>query len=206
MNELTFFASVAGLYFMLAVSPGPNFLIVSVAAAGKSKHYATFVILGIATASVFWASLAAMGLGLALAQLQDSQRILQLFGGMYLLYIAFKTLKNASLPLTNDIDSSTEGNIFSGYLSGLLTNLGNPKSLIFFSSVFATLYTPEITTMLKVWSVAVVGAVAIIWYLVVAFVFSSNKLQNIYTRSKKRIDYIVGGLLGFFSLKLILNL
>jgi len=206
MNELTFFASVAALYFMLAVSPGPNFLIVSVAAAGKSKLYATFVVLGVATASVFWASIAATGLGLAFAQLQDSQRILQFFGGMYLLYIAFKTIKNANLPLTNDIDSLIEESFFSGYLSGLLTNLGNPKSLIFFSSVFATLYTPEITTMLKVWSVVVVGAVAVTWYLVVVLVFSSEKLHNIYTSSKKRIDYIVGGLLGFFSLKLILNL
>ena len=205
MNELNFLITIAGIYFMLAVSPGPNFLIISVAAAGKSRLYATFVALGVSTASVFWSGLAAMGLGLVLAQFQGSQRALQIFGGMYLLYIAFKTLKNAKAPLAKNIEVSADLNVFSGYLSGLLTNLGNPKSLIFFSSVFATLYTPDITTTLKVWSILVVGVVSIGWNLVVVFVFSSKQSQNIYTGSMKWIDYMTGGLIGFCSLKLILN-
>jgi len=206
MNEFIFLLSIAGIYFVLAASPGPNFLIVSVAAADKSRLYATCVALGVSTASVFWSSLAAMGLGLVLAEFQGSQRVLQVCGGMYLLYIAFKTLNNANVPPVKKIEVSAEVNIFSGYLSGLLTNLGNPKSLIFFSSVFATLYTPDITAALKIWSVVVVGMIAIAWYLVVAFVFSSKSVQGVYARSKRWINYIAGGLIGFFSLKLILNL
>ena len=61
-NHVTFLLSVATLYTMLAISPGPNFLVITQAAISRSRWQALCIAFGVSTASVIWASLAALGL------------------------------------------------------------------------------------------------------------------------------------------------
>lgn len=94
-SELIFLGSIASLYLMLAISPGPNFLVITATAISQSRLRAVYVGLGVSTASVLWASLAAVGLGVVIGQYQWAQQILRVVGGGYLIYIGIKMFRAA---------------------------------------------------------------------------------------------------------------
>jgi threonine efflux protein len=204
MQELLFLSSVAALYVMLAISPGPNFLVITMAAVSESRRHALLVGLGVSTASVLWASLAAVGLGVVISHFSGLQRLLQIAGGLYLLYIGIRLIRNARLPLPESSAQAGRGG-WQAYRYGLATNLTNPKSLVFFSSAFATLFTPGLSVWARVAAVGVVAVISITWNVLVATLFSKTSTRQGYRHAKRWIDRISGGLLALFGLRLIFS-
>jgi threonine/homoserine/homoserine lactone efflux protein len=182
-SHVTFLLSVTTLYTMLAISPGPNFLVITQAAISRSRSQALCIALGVSTASVIWASLAALGLGIVLEQFLWLQRALQLLGGCYLLYVGVKMLLKARTPLDVGPSVVAEVSDWQAYRAGLLTNLANPKTAIF-----------------------VVAAISIAWNVLTVTIFAMEKSRRVYARGKVWIDTIIGAFITFFSLKLITNL
>lgn len=205
MHELIFLGSVAGLYLMLAVSPGPNFLVITMAAVSQSRRHAIYTALGVSTASVLWAGLAAAGLGVVIAHFNWAHRVLQVAGGLYLLYIGVKIFRNAPQPMPQRAAYGVGQRTLQAYRYGLVTNLTNPKSLVFFSSAFATLFTPGLAVWAKVSAVVVVALISIAWNILMATAFSADGARQNYSRAKCTIDRLTGGLLAFFGLKLIFS-
>jgi threonine efflux protein len=204
MQELLFLASVAALYLMLAISPGPNFLVITMAAVSESRRHALLVGLGVSTASVVWAGLAAVGLGVVISHFSGLQRLLQIAGGLYLLYIGVRLIRNAHLPLP-ECSAQAGRSGWQAYRYGLATNLTNPKSLVFFSSAFATLFTPGLSVWTRVAAVGVVAVISITWNVLVATLFSKTSTRQGYRHAKRWIDRISGGLLALFGLRLIFS-
>jgi threonine efflux protein len=205
MSDIAFLATIAGVYFMLAVSPGPNFLVITTTAVSQSRRLAIFTGLGVSTASVFWAGLAALGLGTLFAQFAWTQRVLQFFGGTYLLYVGVRIFMNAATPIAIRDVGSLGQSLWQAYRFGLATNLTNPKTLVFFSSTFAVLFRPGISTAMKIAAVAVVLCISVGWNVIVATVFSSDVARRAYVRAKTAIDRTTGGLLTIFGMKLVAN-
>lgn len=134
-NDTNFLISVATLYTVLAISPGPNFIIITQAAISRSRIHALCIALGVSTASVIWATLAVLGLGIFLKPYPKVQNVMQIFGGCYLFYIGTKMLINARDPLNINNNITHNRTNLKAYWTGLMTNLSNPKTLIFFSSM-----------------------------------------------------------------------
>jgi len=78
VGELGFLGAGAGWYLLLAASPGPKPLVITHRAANESRRHAVCVGLGISTASVLRAALAAAGLGLLMQYFAGLQRVLLL--------------------------------------------------------------------------------------------------------------------------------
>lgn len=205
-SHATFLLSVATLYTMLAISPGPNFLVITQAAISRSRTQALCTALGVSTASVIWASLAALGLGVVLSQFSLAQRVLQVLGGCYLLYVGVKMLLKSKTPL--DVGSSVVAEVtnWEAYRAGLMTNLANPKTLMFFTSVFASLFSGNLNANVKLAAIFVVAAISIAWNVLTVTIFAIEKIRRVYARGKDWIDAIIGVFIIFFSLKLIANL
>ncbi len=205
-SHVTFLISVATLYTMLAISPGPNFLVITQAAISRSRSQALCIAIGVSTASVIWASLAALGLGIVLSQFLWLQQAIQVLGGCYLLYVGVKMLWKARTPL--DIEPSTVAEVsnWQAYRSGLMTNLANPKTLMFFTSVFASLFSGDLNANVKLAAIFVVAAISIAWNALTVTFFAMEKSRRVYARGKVWVDTIIGTFIAFFSLKLIANL
>lgn len=205
-GHVTFLLSVATLYTLLAISPGPNFLVITQAAISRSRSQALCIALGVSTASVIWASLAALGLAIVLAQFLWLQRALQVLGGCYLLYVGIMMLWNARSPLDVGSAAVVEVSNWQAYLAGLLTNLANPKTLMFFTSVFASLLSGDLPANVKLAAIGVVVAISVTWNVLTVTIFAMEKSRRFYARGKVWIDTVMGAFITFFSLKLILNL
>lgn len=204
-EHATFLASVAAVYFLLAASPGPNFILITHAAASHARRTGFFICLGVSSASAFWAALAAAGLGVVVQRMEEAYRFLQVAGGVYLLYLAWTMLRRQATHAAPEARIEAPPGAAQAYRLGLLTNLGNPKSLAFFGSAFASLFTHDQPAWLLVAAVAVVGAISISWNVLVLLVFSTPHLRSGYRRIKHHVDRVAGALLGAFGLRMILG-
>lgn len=205
MHELNFLLAVGGLYLLLVVSPGPNFVVITTIASRQSRRQAVWAALGVACASMVWAGMAAAGMGIVMAHAQWLHRGLQIAGGTYLLWIGVKTLRGASRPLPLTASHQTPPKAWPAFRDGLLTNLTNPKTLVFFSSAFATLFTPDLPSSVKTAAVLLVGFMSVSWHVMLATAFSTQRARTGYAGAKTVIERFTGGLMAFFGLKLIFS-
>jgi len=86
--------------------------------------------IGVSTGSLFWGSLAALGLGAVLTQYAELATALRIAGGLYFLHLAYKLLKaskaGGSLP---NAPTATTNTLARQYGSGVLLHLLNPKCI-----------------------------------------------------------------------------
>ncbi len=87
----------------------------------------------------------ALGLGPILQQSETLLTAVQVFGGLYLIYLGYKALKHRQLH-ADDMVNVTGGkpNYFVALREGFMVGVMNPKALVFFSAVFPQFLEPEL--------------------------------------------------------------
>ncbi len=90
-------------------------------------------------------------------------------------------------------------------MKGLLTNLSNPKAVIYFGSVFSLfLANPQLDQVH--WLLFIIVSIeTALWFLLVAFVFSLPAFRAAYQNFAKWIDGISGGIFTLLGVYLIGN-
>lgn len=136
---LTLFLSVMTVHFIALMSPGPDFFFVSQTAVSRSRKEAMLGVLGITAGVMVWAAVALLGLNLILAKMAWLHSIIMVGGGLYLCWMGFQMLRGALKKETANSDAPQVELAAGGrsFVKGLLTNLANPKAIIYFGSVFS---------------------------------------------------------------------
>jgi threonine efflux protein len=199
---MTYALALAGLAFanMLGIiSPGPAFLMVSRAAAGRDLGTAIGLAAGVAVAATLWAAMACFGIALLMSQFASLYAAIQLAGGAFLIWLgigAWRESRNSppAAPAAQPRPSE-RGGIARAVATGALLSLGNPKIVIFFSSIFVALLPPHAPLWLRLAVVGIVCVQEITWYTTVAFVFSRPRVQAAYRRLSQWIERALGTVL-----------
>ncbi|MEM9493837.1 MAG: LysE family transporter, partial [Myxococcota bacterium] len=80
-------ATVVVFYAIAAVSPGPNFIVITRTALAESRENGLYTGIGVATGTSLWAIVGAFGLGFLLTYVPWLTGALKLVGGLYLIYL-----------------------------------------------------------------------------------------------------------------------
>ncbi len=196
--------TLALLYLAALLIPGPNMLLLTHTAASRSRRSAFAVALGIALGTLMWVSIAVFGLRELFDALPMLQTVLKLVGGFYLLYLAVSLLRSAkSLPADSVPEAMQSHSFATNFRRGLLTNVTNPKSLAFWSSVAVVSIDPSTPFWLQVTAVALIGAMGLLWHIGVAYVFSTAPAQRAYLRAKPALSVITAAIMAAFGAKLL---
>jgi len=83
--------------------------------------------------------------------------------------------------------------------------MANPKALVYFSSVFSIAISTDVSLLQQSSLLALVFVESLIWFAVVALVFSAPKMTGYYQKFSQKIDAITGGIFISFGCLLILN-
>ena len=132
---LTVLLTVALLHWIVLVTPGANVLLVSQLAASGHRGSACYAGLGVTIVAVTWATLALLGVHALFTSLPGLRFAVQIAGGVYLCYVAVR-LWRCSTPANGERGVLLTP--WAAFQLGFLTNILNPKSALFFGSVFAT--------------------------------------------------------------------
>ncbi|WP_137043573.1 LysE family translocator [Pseudolabrys sp. FHR47] len=180
------------------ISPGPAFLMVSRAAAGRSLGIGVALGAGVAVAATMWAAAACFGIALLMTQFVSVYGLIQIAGGAYLIWLGISAWRHSRDPMpavqSAAAPASRDG-IARAVLTGAWLSLGNPKIIIFFSSIFVALLPHDAPVWVRLVAVAIVGVQEVSWYTIVAFVFSRPKVQVAYARARTWIERALGTVL-----------
>ena len=217
---LTSLASLALLYLAALIIPGPNLLLLTHTAASASRSAALGVAFGIATGTLLWVTIAVFGVQKIFDAAPMLQISLRIAGGVYLLYLAYGLLRslwadrNVSATRTTDVENDVktalevlpESGQFANYRRGLLTNLTNPKSFAFWTSVAVVSIDAKASLSVHLAAVLMVATMALVWHIGLAYLFSTPSAQRAYLRAKPILSLVTGVVMGAFGTRLLYDL
>ena len=202
--------TICALHFVAQLSPGPDVLLIAKSSASTSRANTLKIILGISVGIVVWVVLTLLGFTVLMQQFPWIQQVLMLLGGVFLARMGWamlngglKTLKQeTNLDETQQLAAAESKNHF---LLGLLTNLSNPKTLIYFSSVFSLALSSSASAHLKTQLAVIIPIQTFLVFALFMLIMSMPKIKAAYQRSGSYIDIISGGLFLIFAIWLGLD-
>lgn len=194
--------TIALLHWIVLLVPGANFVLVGQLAAGHQRSVAVAASFGISTVTFMWATVAILGLGLLFTTQPHWRYVLQVAGGLYLCYLATRFWRVRSLASTTAL---THVSVSQAFRQGFFTNVLNPKTALFFGSVFATALPAHASLSLLVTAVVLVYLNSLVWHLILAFLFSQRTIQQFYARKVHIFSRFCSILIAFFGLQLVIH-
>ena len=192
------------IHFCALITPGPDFFLVSQTAISRSRKEAVLVVLGICLGAMLWSLLALMGLNIIFEKMAWLKQGLLIAGGLYLCWLGFQMLRSAFSKNNQTITPMIlPQSAYLFFMKGLLTNLSNPKAVIYFGSVFSLFLANPLFDQHHSLLFFIIAIETLLWFLVVAFVFSLPTFRTAYQNFAKWIDGISGGIFTLLGMYLI---
>ncbi|HWJ05417.1 MAG TPA: LysE family transporter [Steroidobacteraceae bacterium] len=206
MQELTAFAGIATAMAIGAVSPGPSFVMVARTAASSTRSNGLCAALGMGAGGALFAVASLLGLHGLLLAVPSLYLVLKVGGGLYLAYLGVRIWRGAKTPLSFELAEGPEASAANlrSFTLGLVTQLSNPKTAIVYASIFAAFLPARLSIAFGLAVVALVVAIEVGWYSLVAVALSSRRPRNAYLRFKAWIDRAAGGIMVGLGLRFVL--
>ncbi len=143
MNPVTTIVAVTLAYFAIVIIPGPNFLMTVHNTLAHSRTTGVFTALGLALGTAIHGMAGLAGLFLIVLHAGRLYDVLKIAGGLYLVYVGVRVWLNSAPQVEFDAGQAAApiGKLDAVRL-GLFTCLSNPKTAVFFLTIFTTLIAP----------------------------------------------------------------
>lgn len=162
-----------------AMSPGPDFTIVTRFAISGCRKSALLASLGIGIGILVHVTYCSLGIAVLLSESKFLFRIVQISGSLYLGYLG------VTLLIKKRVNGDKKNLPKKAFASGFLINLLNPKATLFLLS----LYTQFIDAKTPPFYLAVYGAtiffVTIFWFFFLSFIITHRAMIPYFTRFQK---------------------
>jgi threonine/homoserine/homoserine lactone efflux protein len=134
-------ASFLAVSAVLIVAPGPDMALVARHALLGGRRAAFVASVGVATGLTIWTLAASVGLGALLRHSEPAFVALKVVGVAYLVFLGVQALRTAWRP-RKTAAGIPHARTRHAFRQGLLSNLGNPKIAVFFTSFLPQFTTP----------------------------------------------------------------
>ncbi|MEO6918644.1 MAG: LysE family transporter [Collimonas sp.] len=182
------------------MTPGANVLLISQLAASDRTRSASYAALGVTVGAGIWASCAVLGVNAIFQAFPWLHLALQITGGLYLLYIASRLWRSGNIALDGN---APQVSAFAAFRLGLLTNITNPKSALFFGSIFAASFPVTPSPLLQAAAVTMIVINSLCWHMLLAYFFSRSRIRVAYSRSSRLVNRAASVAVGTLGLSLL---
>jgi threonine/homoserine/homoserine lactone efflux protein len=192
--------AAAGLLALLSIVPGPDMAVVTRRALVGGRRDALRASAGIVAGLVVWGSLAVLGLTALLAASPTAYLLVKFLGVAYLAFLGVQALRNAGHRTTAALPTTARGRPF---VTGLTTNLVNPKIAVFYSALLPTLAPPSLPAP---WGLALLVLIhaALTWGWLSGYAYLLTRARTLFerTRVRRALDRVTGVVLIGFAVRL----
>jgi len=195
-----------GTYLIATASPGPSNMAIMGTAMRDGRLPALVLAAGVITGSLFWAILAATGISAVLAAYADALFVIKMVGGVYLLYLAFRTGRSALKPGSGfakmDPRRSTPRYRWL-YRQGILMHIGNPKAVLASMAIMSLGLRENAAGGTFP---AIIGGCAFLGVIVFggyAVLFSTARMIALYARLRRWIEGTLSAVFAVAGVKLL---
>ncbi|MFN4176375.1 LysE family translocator [Phenylobacterium sp.] len=183
-----------------SIVPGPSNFLTMRLAVRRGRGPAVAAALGATAGCVLWCAAAAVGLAAVLAAAPWLYKVLRIAGGLYLIWFAVQLWRSKPEPPAGEPPS---GAARAAFWQGLAICLTNPKSVLFFASIFSAYVGPDSPTWVHGAAVAIVCLTCLVWQVALALAFSGVRAAQAYARAQRPLDRGAAVLMGGFGASLL---
>ncbi len=190
---------------LAALSPGPDFFIVMKNSLGIGRKYGIATATGIASALIVHITYTILGFTIILEKSPVIFNLIKLFGVGYLLWLGWQGIQSKAQ--SGNLHEIGKGQLLKpsmrqGFWEGFLCNVLNPKSALFFLSVFSQFIGHQTPDWMRwIYGGEIILAVGL-WFILLAILISNNYFRNIYQQYMHWFDRILGVLLIIFAINI----
>ncbi|WP_374854781.1 LysE family translocator [Acinetobacter indicus] len=206
MESVFILGSIALALMLGAMSPGPTSIYVAKNSIAISRQHGLFTALGTGLGAAIFGLLAVLGLQAFLLAVPSAYLALKICGGLYLLWLAFKIIKHAKDPIQAEYAAGTQMSLRRAFMTGLITQLSNPKIAIVLASIFTALLPKEIPLYFYFVLPILCFFIDAGWCSLLAVALSAEKPRAVYLKFKKVFDRAAGVVMTVLGLKLIFGM
>ncbi|MFC3850642.1 LysE family translocator [Corynebacterium hansenii] len=196
------FTAMLGIHVVGMTSPGPDVLLI-LRMATRSRKHALAAVAGIVTGLTAWVTLTVVGVAAVLSSHPALMGAIQLLGGGYLAYMGARMLAGAVRGIRElraggapAVGAGALGTVGGAYRQGLLTNLSNPKVVLFFAAVLSQFMPVGAPWWVQAVYVAALLATSVLWFGFIAVTVSTEPVVRRLVSAGPWIDLVAGVVFG----------
>lgn len=209
MNEfLSAWILLAGVQTAATLSPGPAFAMTLRNATVHGRKQGMFTAIGLGLGVAAHVIFVLTGFALLLSKTPLLFATIKYAGAAYLIYIGIKGLRakpGSEMKVDLQTQKTKGRHTLSFVQQGFLTNLLNPKAIVFFTAVFAQFITPDMPLEQQSLFGLTCTIIEMIWFTVLTLVLTHAVIRQKFTAISHWIDRICGGLLIALGVRLALS-
>jgi len=189
------------------VSPGPDFAMVLRQSITQGRQAAIFTSAGISCAILVHGTYTLLGVGLIVSQSILLFSVLKFVGAAYLIWLGISAIRAPAPKAPSDLDVSSTKDMHwtKAFGIGFLTNLLNPKAVLFFLSLFTTLVSAGTAMQYKGIYVLSMSALLLIWFVMVSLFFTTPKVREGFYKMGQWFNRATGAALIFLAIRVALS-
>ncbi|CAV18299.1 MULTISPECIES: LysE family translocator [Vibrio] len=194
------------IVFFIAIIPGPNALLVLSTALTQRKLFAFVNVLGVSCGFFFHAFISANGISLLLSNTPMAFEGLKWAGVLYLVWLGYNHFR-AALRAQEGVlyaVSASGSKLYNQFFKGLLTNLLNPKIVLFYLSIFPQFVSKDAIVTDSLMLGGIQATVVSMWFLIVILMADTFKRLLVQKRTSQMMNIVCGVLFVGFSIQLAL--
>jgi threonine/homoserine/homoserine lactone efflux protein len=197
------YAEFLAFAVVLVLIPGPDFAVVTKNTLVGGRRRGRWTALGVSSSNLVQGSAAALGLGALIMRAQPVFEAIKWAGVAYLVYLGSQAIRSAlhgQYPPMDDA-AKTKHSV-AGWRQGFLSNITNPKVLVFYLAVLPQFLTPGAGLgwlLVLAWSHA---ALSLAYLLVLVTGLHSARRLLMRRKVRRGLDATTGAVLLGFSAKL----
>lgn len=200
-----FLLSVAMIWAVACVTPGPNTLLIMRYCLTAPRKVAIVAAMGTITGTLCWGLAGWLGINVLFQAAPFAYVALKIGGGLYLVWLGcriFLDLRKSRQ--TADLAApKADVPLATAYRMGLATNLANPKSALFVASLFAATMPAGTPFFYGAAAIAVMMTVSSLYYTVLIGLITHRTVAAAYLKARKKIDIGVGLVFVGFGTRLL---
>lgn len=197
------FLSISVLIMLAAISPGPDFAIVTKNSLFFSRRAGIYTALGVSVSLLIHAVYCILGLAIIISQSLLAFSIIKYLGAAYLIYIGVKGIlaKRSSITVSQELSKSTITGLQAFY-QGLLCNLLNPKAIMFLLAFFTLIVKPGNSLWFEMGYGLEIAIIHMIWFSSLSMMMTHKAVKTHLNRLQFYIVKAMGALLVAFGVRI----
>lgn len=186
----------------IVAMPGVDVLVTlrNTLAAGRQAGFGT--VLGVGVGSAAQAVLASVGVGALIVQVQPLFQAIKWAGVAYLVWLGVSAWRSALAGRYATVDETADSGLAMGFRTGALTNLTNPKMLVFYLALLPQFVAPSAPVVVWLAHALLLPAIGTAWLALIVLGATKARQTLLRRRTRRIIDAVSGTLLVGFAARL----
>lgn len=189
--------------FLVAISPGPSVMAIMGISMARGRRAGFVFTTGCMTGATIWAVLAGLGLSVWLTSYANGLLILKILGGLYLIWMAYKSFRSALTVdkiQAKDVGITNERKL---YARGLALHLMNPKAILSWAAVITLSQSGAGSNSVLIFTLLGCLVITFLIHYIYAAIFASKVAMKSYVKAHRWIEGVLAMVFGYAGLRLL---